>query len=143
MAKIVLIGPQFSGKSSLVDVLFDRAFEYHYTSTIGYAVYQLGIYLLYDCSGAEMYEMYIANCLQDADKVFLIFDGSTSCSNQEISRWYKIYRTNCPNIPLRIVINKTDLQQKLDLPSWLTEGNEVYHMSVKSRDIFNIPLPIQ
>jgi len=123
--KIVLIGDQAVGKTSLVLRYINNTFSEHYISTIGadFLIKDLELMrapvrlMIWDLGGQQQWEGIRARYMQGSDGVILVFDVSRKESIQQyIGRWVQEVEDFIgDNIPLIVVGNKIDLKPQANL----------------------------
>ncbi len=123
--KIVLIGDQAVGKTSLVLRYINDTFSEHYISTIGadFLIKDLHLMgapvrlMIWDLGGQEQWEGIRARYMQGSDGVILIFDVSRKQDLEYyISNWIKEVKDFIgEKVPIVIVGNKMDLKPQISL----------------------------
>ena len=123
--KIVLIGDQAVGKTSLVLRYINDTFSEHYISTIGadFLIKDLQLMqapvrlMIWDLGGQEQWEGIRARYMQGSDGVILIFDVSRKQNLQHyISNWVREVKDFIgEKTPVIVVANKIDLKPQVNL----------------------------
>ena len=123
--KIVLIGDQAVGKTSLVLRYINDTFSEHYISTIGadFLIKELQLMqapvrlMIWDLGGQEQWEGIRARYMQGSDGVILIFDVSRKQNLQSyISNWVREVKEFIgEKTPVIVVANKIDLKPQVNL----------------------------
>lgn len=123
--KIVLIGDQAVGKTSLVLRYINDTFSEHYISTIGadFLIKDLQLVqapvrlMIWDLGGQEQWEGIRARYMQGSDGVILIFDVSRKQNLQYyISNWVREVKEFIgEKTPVVVVANKIDLKPQVNL----------------------------
>ncbi|NVM54680.1 MAG: GTP-binding protein [Candidatus Helarchaeota archaeon] len=123
--KLVLLGDQAVGKTSLVLRFVNHTFSEHYISTIGadFLIKDLELLgapirlMIWDLGGQEQWEGVRARYMQGSDGVILVFDVSRKQNIEYyIFNWIKeIKEFIGEKAPLIIVGNKMDLKPQIDL----------------------------
>lgn len=110
--KILIVGNSNTGKTTYVNKLKTGVFEQNSIPTVGANVHCCNIRgidsQIWDCSGnkdGDCIEMYFIN----ADKAIIFANKADKASLVEMLEWYKSIRSVCFNIPVKFVINKTDI----------------------------------
>ena len=123
--KIVLIGDQAVGKTSLVLRYINDTFSEHYISTIGadFLIKDLQLVqapvrlMIWDLGGQEQWEGIRARYMQGSDGIILIFDVSRKQNLQHyISNWVREVKEFIgEKTPVIVVANKIDLKPQVNL----------------------------
>ena len=123
--KIVLLGDQSVGKTSLVYRFVNDTFSENYISTIGadFLIKDLALedaairLMIWDLGGQEYWETLRNRYMKGADGCILVFDTSREDNIKNyINRWLKEIQNSIKGeIPVIIVGNKNDLEPGVDL----------------------------
>lgn len=115
--KMVLLGTEAVGKTSLVDRFINNKFEDNYISTLGYNVYQKEItqdnalitLLIFDIGGQERFRELRKKYATGANIAFLVYDITNYESFRNILTWKADLDEFAGTIPFIIIGNKLDL----------------------------------
>lgn len=123
--KVVLLGDQAVGKTSLVLRYVNNSFSDHYISTIGadFLIKDLELMgapirlMIWDLGGQEQWEGIRARYMAGSDGCILIFDVSRDHNIEfYINNWLREVKDFIgEKTPIIIVGNKMDLEPKVDL----------------------------
>lgn len=126
--KITFVGNKNSGKTALVRSLVGARTS-NIEPTVGVEVRSFGKYSIWDISGDVKYAGLRDGYLLGTEKIFLVLDGSLPESGTKdwIKETLKFARkANFGGI----IITKSDLEQKLELPNWIEKKNlKVFRIS--------------
>ena len=150
--KCVLLGDPGSGKSAFSLRHLNGEYKHRYIPTMGAIVHQLNFstseglirFNLWDTAGHAMYGGFRTGHYLMADCAILMFDLTKRESYDHLIDWYNDIITVCPQIPIVIVGNKSDLSQRVIQPSEIESlqirGFQYYEISTKFN--LNIELPL-
>jgi len=124
--KIIIIGNNGVGKSSILRSFDNEYFMSNYTSTIGVDFMSKVITLkdytrikfqMWDTAGTERFRCIVRNYYRDCVGVIIIYDKTKPNTFHDIQKWYEdlLKNTNIPQELLSIVIvgNKIDLTEEI------------------------------
>ena len=98
---------------------------------------------LIDTVGAEKFRSLNPSLFPNTRAGILVFDLSMPKTLPEIKYWYTQFREHCPNIPIIVVGNKSDIQphavKKVDIDRVIEEMNIVEYMETSAYYNTNIP----
>ena len=121
--KIILLGEMSVGKTSLINVYFDKQFHNKVNPTIGAeakskivnineTTYKIN---MWDTAGAERFRSINQIFIKDSDIVILVYDITNQKSFSELSFWVKyVEELLGKDVILGVVGNKMDLFQEFD-----------------------------
>ena len=121
--KIILLGEMSVGKTSLINVYFDKQFHNKVNPTIGAeakskivnineTTYKIN---MWDTAGAERFRSINQIFIKDSDIVILVYDITNQKSFSELSFWAKYAEELLgKDVILGVVGNKMDLFQEFD-----------------------------
>ena len=121
--KIILLGEMSVGKTSLINVYFDKQFHNKVNPTIGAeakskivnineTTYKIN---MWDTAGAERFRSINQIFIKDSDIVILVYDITNQKSFSELSFWVKyVEELLGKDVILAVVGNKMDLFQEFD-----------------------------
>jgi small GTP-binding protein len=122
--KLVLLGTEKVGKTSLVNRLVNDRFNENYMSTLGYNVFEKQIVLedttisllIFDIGGQEKFRELRKKYVDRAHAAFLVFDITNQVSFNALSAWKKDLDEFVGPIPFITIGNKVDLDDLRDIP---------------------------
>ena len=130
--KVVVLGGELAGKTSLVCRYVDDTFEEHPPSTIGVNLHSKTAYLedgrslrlqLWDTAGQERYHSLIPSYIRDAAAAVVVYDITSQSSFQKTRSWVAFARAERGNeAVLALVGNKSDLG--LGSPGFRARGRQ-------------------
>lgn len=129
--KLVFLGEQSVGKTSLITRFMYDAFDNNYQATIGIDFLSKTMYLedrtvrlqLWDTAGQERFRSLIPSYIRDSTVAVVVYDITNSNSFSQTSKWIDDVRTERGNdVIIMLVGNKTDLQDKRQVT--LEEGEK-------------------
>ncbi len=150
MKKICMLGDPAVGKSSLVGRFVFSIFDDKYVETIGAKVtkrtmdiehtstkrrYRLKL-MIWDIAGQKTLDFIKPTYYRDAEGALIVADCTRSETLDNVGRWGQSIRDVCGNIPLVVLVNKSDLLEhaqftaedaasaaaKVDAPSFMTSA---------------------
>ena len=119
--KLIFLGDQNVGKSSILNRFLSDTFVEEYQATIGLDFQSKNVQidnqdihlLLYDTAGQEKFRSLIPMYTRDANIILLVYDISNRDSFTNLSQWLKdLTNVNMEEVILCIVGNKIDLSDK-------------------------------
>ncbi|KAJ6222503.1 hypothetical protein RDWZM_001048 [Blomia tropicalis] len=128
--KLVFLGEQSVGKTSLITRFMYDTFDNTYQATIGIDFLSKTMYLedrtvrlqLWDTAGQERFRSLIPSYIRDSTVAVVVYDITNANSFHQTSKWIDDVRTERGNdVIIMLVGNKTDLQDKRQI---LTEDGE-------------------
>ncbi len=155
--KLVMLGDEAVGKTSLIVQHTEHKFDQNYKMTIGTDIsaklveveekgLKTNVYLIiWDIGGQEKYRILRESYLRGASGALLVFDLTNKNSFHHIYEWIDESRRFCgPNLPMIILGNKCDLGDKREVT--LEEGKkgakelkvEYYETSAKTGKDVNV-----
>ncbi|EFX61364.1 hypothetical protein DAPPUDRAFT_69789, partial [Daphnia pulex] len=115
--KIVFIGDQSVGKSSIINRFIKNEFDSAHNPTVGIdfvsknvTVKEKSVRLqLWDTAGQERFRSLIPGYLRDSHAVFLVFDVTNADSFQNLNMWLDYVKENRgEDVAIVIIANKID-----------------------------------
>ncbi|XP_054852230.1 ras-related protein Rab-6A-like isoform X2 [Eublepharis macularius] len=119
--KLVFLGEQSVGKTSLITRFMYDSFDNTYQATIGIDFLSKTMYLedrtirlqLWDTAGQERFRSLIPSYIRDSAAAVIVFDVTNLNSFQQTSKWIDDVRTERgSDVIIMLVGNKTDLADK-------------------------------
>ncbi|XP_010570681.1 PREDICTED: ras-related protein Rab-41 isoform X6 [Haliaeetus leucocephalus] len=119
--KLVFLGEQSVGKTSLITRFMYDSFDNTYQATIGIDFLSKTMYLedrtirlqLWDTAGQERFRSLIPSYIRDSAVAVIVFDITNLNSFQQTSKWIDDVRTERgSDVIIMLVGNKTDLADK-------------------------------
>ncbi|KAI7692950.1 Ras-related protein Rab-6A [Sarcoptes scabiei] len=119
--KLVFLGEQSVGKTSLITRFMYDTFDNTYQATIGIDFLSKTMYLedrtvrlqLWDTAGQERFKSLIPSYIRDSTVAVVVYDITNANSFLQTSKWIDDVRTERGNnVIIMLVGNKTDLQDK-------------------------------
>ncbi|XP_061726573.1 ras-related protein Rab-31 isoform X2 [Cydia pomonella] len=124
-AKIVVLGSQGVGKTSLVVRYIGKMFSKHISPTIGASFFTCNINVdgarvklqVWDTAGQERFRSMAPMYYRNANAALLVYDITSVGSFTAIKTWVKELQSNVPEpMALALVGNKCDLQEARAVP---------------------------
>jgi len=119
--KIVLLGDQSVGKTSLITRFMYDTFDNTYQATIGIDFLSKTMYLedrtvrlqLWDTAGQERFRSLIPSYIRDSSVAIVVFDITNRASFLSTSKWIEDVRSERGNDVIIVLVgNKADLSEK-------------------------------
>jgi len=119
--KLVFLGEQSVGKTSLITRFMYDSFDNTYQATIGIDFLSKTMYLedrtvrlqLWDTAGQERFRSLIPSYIRDSTVAVVVYDITNMNSFQQTSKWIDDVRTERgSDVIIMLVGNKTDLSEK-------------------------------
>lgn len=116
--KIVFLGDQGVGKTSLITRFMYNTFDTHYAATIGIDFLSKTMYLddqtirlqLWDTAGQERFRSLIPSYIRDSMVAMIVYDITNKDSFDDIPRWCDYVRTERGDDVIMVLVgNKSDL----------------------------------
>lgn len=119
--KLVFLGEQSVGKTSIITRFMYDSFDNTYQATIGIDFLSKTMYLedrtirlqLWDTAGQERFRSLIPSYIRDSSVAIVVYDISNANSFHQTSKWIDDVRTERgSDVLIMLVGNKTDLSDK-------------------------------
>lgn len=137
LLKLVLVGDEGTGKSSLMSRFCDSSFSPSYVATIGVDFKVRSVIVntddgatctvkmqLWDTAGQERFSSITSSFYRGADAVFVMYDITSIDSFRKIHKWLKGCTDVCgTDLPGVLVGNKCDLERHREVP--VGQGGEM------------------
>ncbi len=120
--KIVFLGDQGVGKTSLITRFMYDTFDSHYAATIGIDFLSKTMYLddktirlqLWDTAGQERFRSLIPSYIRDSNVAIVVYDITNRDSFNDVQKWLDYIREERGKDVLIIMVgNKSDLKDKV------------------------------
>lgn len=147
--KIVFIGDTGVGKTSIITRYIDGQFDRDIEPTVGANYSNISIKTcyndeevklnIYDTAGQEKYRSLTPVYFRDSDAAVLVTDMSepTSLTSQSIGEHIGLYNNSCPNSPIFLVANKSDLVDKKTSDEIVSTLDQNYKKSGQVTEVFD------
>merc|ERR1712216_581440 len=119
--KLVFLGDQSVGKTSIISRFIYDKFDNSYQATIGIDFLSKTMYLedrtvrlqLWDTAGQERFRSLIPSYIRDSSVAVVVYDVTSQASFANTERWIKDVRTERDSDVIMVLVgNKTDLSEK-------------------------------
>ncbi len=132
--KVCLIGDGGVGKTAIVEQLLGKGFSSTYNLTIGTNICTCAVeiderrikYQIWDLAGQQRFEFVRASFYRGSHAIIMVFDVTNPNSFINLREWkfevLQNLRKNPPNIPVLLLGNKCDLQEKQVIDSLTIEN---------------------
>ena len=120
--KLIVVGNQGTGKSSILNRFVNDTFEENYQATIGLDFQSKNItihdqdvrLIIYDTAGQEKFRSLIPMYIREAQIILLIYDISDRASFESIPRWIQEVNEvlNNKEVVFALIGNKIDLESE-------------------------------
>ena len=123
--KLVVLGDENVGKTSLIYRYTEKRFLGDYKPTIGIdfsaKIVEIGKYnvdlIIWDLGGQEKYRILRKHYLEGARGCVMVFDLTNRQTFEHLDGWYSDLQQNCGSVPCILVGNKADLSQMRQVSS--------------------------
>lgn len=122
--KVVLVGDGGVGKSTYLNRSCGNSFKPHYYPTVGVNIASVGfdfslsdrsnrkvIFTVWDTAGQEKLSGLKDGYYINADAAIVMYDLSSPSSYKNVNQWIDDVKRICPNIPIIVVGNKSDIPE--------------------------------
>ena len=122
--KLIVVGNQGTGKSSILNRFVNETFEENYQATIGLDFQSKNItihdqdvrLIIYDTAGQEKFRSLIPMYTRDANIILLVYDVTSKDSFIHLSQWLNDLNTiKKDEVIFAVVGNKIDLEDKREV----------------------------
>lgn len=113
--KLVILGNQGVGKSSIIERFINNSYWREIQPTLGVSygtkyIYDRSVKIyIWDISGDDKFKDIAKNYYRGADGVILVYDITDYLSFQQIFKWINIIQEHMPFKPVLLIGNKIDL----------------------------------
>lgn len=146
--KIVFIGDTGVGKTSIIKRYVDNQFDENIELTVGAGFFKIPVTTydckkvelnVYDTAGQEKFRSLTPVYFRGSDATILVTDMSepTSLTSQSIGEHIGLYNSSCPNSPIFLVANKSDLVDKKTRDEIVSTLEENYKKSGQVTEVFD------
>lgn len=144
--KIVFIGDTGVGKTSIIERYVDDQFDKNINPTVGADFYKVSVtdfgeevwLNLYDTAGQERFRSLIPAYFRNSNAAVLVSDMTepTSLTPKSIGGHIGLYNSSCPNSPIFLVANKSDLVDENIRRSIISDFEQKYQKSGQVVGVF-------
>ncbi|CAD8046687.1 unnamed protein product [Paramecium sonneborni] len=133
--RIYLVGESNSGKSSIINALKNKPFNFNISQTIGVDYWSFTKnqtkFEIYDTSGLKKFEQATILGMKSANLIIICFDLCSSTAYQDVEKWLNIVLTHKSVTQTIIIGNKMDkqLQKKNENIRHLIQNYSFYKTS--------------
>lgn len=129
--KLVFLGEQSVGKTSLITRFMYDSFDTTYQATIGIDFLSKTIYLndrtvrlqLWDTAGQERFRSLIPSYIRDSSVAVVVYDITNSISFNQTTKWIEdVRKERGDNVIIMLVGNKIDLENLREVPTDVAES---------------------
>ena len=120
--KLIILGDQYAGKTSLMNRISSNTFYNTYSATIGVDYtsikydYEDKIYniSLWDTSGQDKFSFLLNSYFKSVSGAIIVYDITSITSFNAVKRWIEEFRQikKGENLPILVISNKIDLSNK-------------------------------
>lgn len=123
--KIVILGDQYVGKTSILNKYKYENSEDKYTPTIGIDFLTKNVYLedktirliMWDTAGSERFKSLIPSYIKNANAIILTYDVTSKASFLSLDKWLSDIADKVPSTAYTIIAgNKLDLDSRRQVP---------------------------
>ena len=118
--KILIIGDADTGKTCILKAYTQNEYDYNTQSTIGvnylnkivdYDGYELNLEL-WDTAGQERFQSLTKLYFNGAQGCLIVYDITNEESFNNLDKWLAKAKESCPDIPIILIGNKSDLKEE-------------------------------
>ena len=136
--KIVFLGDSSVGKTSIANRMINGSFIKDSKPTVGTAFFSkqykyddlLYDFQIWDTAGEEKFRSMAPFYVQHASLAYIVFDISNRESFNHVGSWYQTSQS-CGPIPVIIIGNKSDLDNRFSSPEELSDACSYYSNCVQ------------
>jgi GTP-binding nuclear protein Ran len=151
--KLIIVGDCKVGKTAFIKKHVTREFEKEYNATVGAVVYPKKMHTnhgvimfdVWDTAGqgthGDLQDGYYIN----ADCAIIMFDTTSMSSYNNVATWYKDVIKVCGKIPLVLVGNKVDIDDRIVMPNMINfhRKNNLQYCDISVKKGFNFNTPFR
>ena len=131
MFKLLIVGESGVGKTCILLRFADDSFEENFLSTIGvdFKVKEINVdekrvkLQIWDSAGQERFKNITMSYYRNCSGIIIVYDVTNHTSFEKVGDWIQEVRRYVPNVPLMIIGNKCDMEEKRQVSS--EEGREL------------------
>uniref|UniRef100_A0A6B2LI28 Ras-related protein Rab-7b n=1 Tax=Arcella intermedia TaxID=1963864 RepID=A0A6B2LI28_9EUKA len=157
MLKVIILGDQSVGKTSLLHQYTHNKFSNQYKATIGTDFLSKEIIVLdylvtlqlWDTAGQERFHCLNRSFYRGADCCVLVFDVNLEPSFKNIENWYSSFNEQASidvplNFPFLVIGNKVDMGEEARAVStkkaqeWCRERGDILYFETSAKEAINI-----
>ena len=150
LAKIVIVGDSFTGKTSVLQRFTDNIFEDNYACTIGvdFKVKTIKIkdkevkLMIYDTTGAERFKALSNSFYRGSNAIIFVYDVTNMSSFKNLLNWMEEVDMYTEDTVKILVGNKIDLLNKIQVPTAIgrefADNNGMYFLECSAKEHVNI-----
>lgn len=147
--KIVVLGPLYVGKTSIINRYCNGSFMDKTLSTIGAGFFTNTMMvddtevttMLWDTSGQERFRSVAPSLLRGANGMILVYDLTSIESFEAIDAYMELFLDTCKfdtnyEMPVLLLGNKSDLDPKISdemINSWMKKNHVVHNFKVSAK----------
>lgn len=129
--KLVFLGEQSVGKTSLITRFMYDSFDTTYQATIGIDFLSKTVYLndrtirlqLWDTAGQERFRSLIPSYIRDSSVAVVVYDITNLVSFNQTTKWIDdVRKERGENVIIMLVGNKVDLENLREVPTEIAES---------------------
>jgi small GTP-binding protein len=125
MFKLLIVGESGVGKTCMLLRFADNLFEENFLSTIGvdFKVKEITVgdqkvkLQIWDSAGQERFRNITSSYYRNCSGIIIVYDVTSEDSFIKVSDWIQEVRRYVPTVPLIVVGNKCDLEDKRAVPT--------------------------
>ena len=145
--KLVILGDEGVGKSSLIVRYVKNKFNAEYISTIGvdFLVKEMMLdegkakakLVIWDVGGQAQWKAKLNLYLKGADGAVVICDLTRPITGKNLTGWVEDLKKHAGDVPYIVVANKNDLKQKMTakMLTTISKGTKLFKASAKTGEI--------
>ena len=149
--KIIFLGDQYVGKSSILNRFYQDKFEQDYQATIGLDFHSKNVeinnttirLLLYDTAGQEKFKSITLNYFKETEGIILMYDITNTSSFESIPGWIKsVKEYKGEDYPMILLGNKLDKNEERQINKedgeQLAKENGIDFFEISNKDGINV-----
>ena len=131
MFKLLIVGESGVGKTCILLRFADNSFEENFLSTIGvdFKVKEINVdekrikLQIWDSAGQERFKNITMSYYRNCSGIIIVYDVTNHTSFEKVGDWIQEVRRYVPSVPLMIIGNKCDMEDKRQVST--EEGREL------------------
>ena len=148
--KLLIVGDSSVGKTNIMYRFIEKRFSQSHMATTGMDVKNTAIDLkgkkiklqLWDTAGQEKYRSITRNLFLKVQGFLLVYDITNRDSYENLGLWIKLIRDECGHMPIIILGNKNDLEEKravtIEEAQDFAKDNKIDYIETSSKSGENI-----